>query len=90
MEALPGRLFAKSGSEGGYGLSLTEGGLGVSFKIEDGATRAMNPTVAAILDQLGVITPAATEALEAFRQPPILNHRKEKVGSIRPAFSLTS
>lgn len=90
MEALPGKLFAKSGSEGGYGLSLMEGGLGVAFKIEDGAVRALNPTVLAILEQLGVLTPAATAALAVFRQPPILNHRKEEVGRIRPAFNLTS
>ncbi len=89
MEALPGRLFAKSGSEGGYGLSLIEGGLGVAFKIEDGAIRALNPTVVAILGQLAVLPPAAKEALAAFKQPPILNHRKEEVGRIRPAFSLT-
>ena len=90
MEALAGKLFAKSGSEGGYGLSLMEGGLGVAFKIEDGAVRALNPTVVAILSQLGVLTPEAKAALAAFRQPPILNHRKEEVGRIQPAFSLTS
>jgi L-asparaginase II len=88
MEALPGRLFAKSGSEGGYGLSLTAGGLGVAFKIEDGAGRAMNPTVVAILEQLGVFTPAAAEALAAFRQPAILNHQKQEVGRITPIFQL--
>jgi L-asparaginase II len=87
---LPGRLFAKSGSEGGYALSLMEGGLGVAFKIEDGATRAMNPTVVAILEQLGVLTPPAATALANFREPPILNHRKEEVGRIRPVFTLKS
>jgi L-asparaginase II len=88
MEALPGTIFAKSGAEGGYGLSLVEGGLGVAFKIEDGSQRALNPTVVALLEQLGVLTPRAGEALSAFRQPPILNHRKEEVGRIQPAFSL--
>jgi L-asparaginase II len=81
MQALPGMLFAKSGAEGGYGLSLMEGGLGVAFKIEDGSQRALNPTVVAILEQLKVLTPAAQAALAAFRQPPILNHRKEEVGA---------
>jgi L-asparaginase II len=90
MEVLPGQLFAKSGSEGGYGLSLIQGGLGVAFKIEDGAVRALNPTVVAILEQLGVLTPEATAALAAFRQPLILNHRKEEVGRVKSAFSLTS
>ena len=88
MEALPGRLFAKSGSEGGYGLSLVAGGLGVAFKIEDGAVRALNPTVVAILEQLGVLTESAQKALAAFRQPLILNHRQEEVGRIRPVFQL--
>jgi L-asparaginase II len=85
---LPGKLFAKSGAEGGYGLSLTEGGLGVAFKIEDGSQRALNPTVVAILDQMGTLTAAAAEALAAFKEPPILNHRKEEVGRIRPVLAL--
>jgi L-asparaginase II len=88
MEALPERLFAKSGAEGGFALSLMEEGLGVAFKIEDGGQRALNPTVVAILEQLQVLTPSASEALAAFRQPPILNHRQEEVGRIRPAFTL--
>jgi L-asparaginase II len=88
MEALPGQIFAKSGAEGGYGLSLVAGGLGIAFKIEDGSQRALNPTVMAILEQLQALTPAAQTALAAFTQPPILNHRKEEVGRIRPAFVL--
>jgi L-asparaginase II len=88
MEALPGRVFAKSGAEGGFALSLAAEGLGVAFKIEDGGQRALNPTVVAILEQLEVLTPPASEALAAFRQPPILNHRREEVGQIRPAFNL--
>jgi L-asparaginase II len=88
MQALPGKIFAKSGAEGGYGLSLTAGNLGVAFKIEDGSQRALNPTVVAILDQLGGLSPAAAEALAAFRKPPILNHRKEEVGRMRPVFTL--
>ncbi len=88
MEALPGQLFAKSGAEGGYGLSLMAGGLGVAFKIDDGSQRALNPTVVAILEQLGALSPPAQNALAAFREPPILNHRQEEVGRIRPAFAL--
>jgi L-asparaginase II len=88
MEALPGQIFAKSGAEGGYGLSLVADGLGVAFKIEDGSQRALNPTVMAILDQLNVLTPAAQTALAAFKEPPILNHRKEEVGRIRPVLAL--
>jgi L-asparaginase II len=89
MEALPGKVFAKSGAEGGYALALTESGLGVAVKIEDGHQRALNPTVVGVLDQLGLLTPEPREKLAAYFQPAILNHRKEEVGRIREVFSLT-
>jgi L-asparaginase II len=89
MEALPGRVFAKSGAEGGYALALMDEGLGVAVKIEDGHQRALNPTIVALLEQLGLLSPEAREALAAYGQPPILNHRKQEVGRIHPAFSLT-
>ena len=88
MLALPGRVFAKSGAEGGYALALIKEGLGVAVKIEDGAARALNPTVVAVLEQMGLLSPEVQESLATYRQHPILNHRKEKVGQIRPVFSL--
>jgi L-asparaginase II len=88
MEALPGRVFAKAGSEGGYALGLTEGGLGVALKIEDGALRALNPAVVALLEQLDLLTPEARKDLAPYGQTPILNHRKEEVGQIRAVFQL--
>jgi hypothetical protein len=60
------------------------------LKIEDGGVRAMNPSVVALLEQLGLMTPEAGPALAPFREPAILNHRKEEVGRIRPVFSLKS
>ena len=88
MQALPGKIFAKAGSEGGYAFALIDGALGVALKIEDGGTRAVNPAVVALLEQLGAMTPAAEKALAAFREPAILNHRQEEVGRIRPVFKL--
>ncbi|MCL4504343.1 MAG: asparaginase [Deltaproteobacteria bacterium] len=88
MQALPGKIFAKAGSEGGYAFCLIEGAIGVAMKIEDGAVRAVYPGIVAILEQMGVMTPAAEKALAPFREPPILNHRKEEVGRIRPVFKL--
>jgi len=88
MLALPGRIFAKSGAEGGYALALIKEGLGVAVKIEDGQARALNPTVVAVLDQMGFLSPPAREALQTYGQTPILNHRQEEVGQIRPVFSL--
>jgi len=88
MQALPGKIFAKSGSEGGYALSLVDRGLGVALKIEDGGVRAMNPGISAVLEQLLDLPEVAVKALAPFREPVILNHRKEEVGRIKPVFQL--
>ena len=88
MEALPGKIFAKSGAEGGYGLSLTEGGLGVAFKIEDGSQRALNPTVVAILDQMGVLTPRPQQPWPlSGSRPSSITAKKKWAGSGRPLAS---
>ncbi len=88
MQVLPGLVFAKTGAEGGYALSLADRGLGVVFKIEDGASRAINPTVVEILSQLGVLTPPAQERLAAYVRPPVLNHLKQEVGHLQAVFHL--
>jgi L-asparaginase II len=93
MLALPEQVFAKSGAEGGYALALPGaggegGGLGVALKIEDGASRPLNPTVVAILEQLGALTPPAREALARYAATPIRNHRREEVGGIRAVLAL--
>jgi L-asparaginase II len=88
MQALPGKIFAKAGSEGGYAFCLLDGARGVALKIEDGAVRAVNPSVVELLAQLGLLTPEAEKALAPFREPVILNHRKEEVGRIRTVFKL--
>jgi L-asparaginase II len=48
-----GRVFAKMGAEGVYGLWIPESGLGIAVKCEDGATRGSEAAVAAILGSLG-------------------------------------
>ena len=49
MAAAPGRVFAKTGAEGVYCGAIPELGLGLALKAEDGATRAAESAVAAIL-----------------------------------------
>jgi L-asparaginase II len=88
MLALPGAVFAKSGAEGGYALSLVKEGLGVAIKIEDGHPRALNPTVVTVLEQLGLLTDTARKALAPHVHPAIRNHRLEVVGEVRAAFVL--
>ena len=59
----------------------------MAFKIEDGSQRALNPTVVAILDQMGGLTHGRSRP-GRLTEPPILNHRREEVGRIMPAFTL--
>lgn len=55
MRACEGRAAVKTGAEGVYVAILPDLGLGVALKIEDGATRASEATIAAILVRLGVL-----------------------------------
>lgn len=88
MNTLPGRLFAKTGAEGGFALALKEEGLGVAVKIEDGSSRPLNPAIIQVLDQLGLLSSEARESLKSYWQPTMTNHRKQEVGFIRPVFAL--
>jgi len=89
MRALPGRVFAKTGAEGGFALALAQEGLGVALKIEDGASRALGPAIIETLHQLGLLTPMAQEALTPQWRPVLQNHQEQTVGEIKPAFALT-
>jgi L-asparaginase II len=89
MQALPGRVFAKTGAEGGFALALAEEGLGVALKIEDGASRPLGPAIIEVLQQLGALPAEAQTALEPQWRPVIRNHQKQEVGQLRPAFTLS-
>ena len=86
MQALPGLVFAKTGAEGGFGLALAEEKLGVALKIEDGSSRALGPAIIEVLQQLGLLTPEAREALAPRWRPVIRNHRQQEVGRLCPGF----
>ena len=83
MPAMQGRAAVKTGADGVFVAILPERGLGVALKIEDGATRASESAIAAILVRLGVLDrahPAAHRRLD----PPILSRRGFPAGAIRP------
>lgn len=48
-----GRVFAKMGAEGVYGVWIPRDGLGIAVKCEDGATRGAEVALASILGELG-------------------------------------
>ena len=52
MQAAPGRIFVKTGAEGVYCAAVPELGLGIALKCDDGAGRAAEAMVAAVLAKL--------------------------------------
>ena len=85
MRAAARRAAVKTGAEGVYAGIIPERGLGIALKIDDGATRAAETTIAAILDKLGMLGDGAREFLQA----PVLNTRGAIVGERRPAPALS-
>lgn len=88
MRTLPGKVFAKTGAEGGYALSIIDKGLGVGIKIEDGNNRVLLPVVIETLNQLGLLHEKEFENLAPYIRPPILNYHQEVVGIIETVFKL--
>ncbi|SFQ95354.1 asparaginase [Poseidonocella sedimentorum] len=87
MRAAPGAVLAKTGAEGVYLAALPNAGLGIGLKIEDGATRASECAVAALLARLGALDPEHP-AVQSLLSPAIHNQRGDAVGAIRPAAAL--
>jgi L-asparaginase II len=81
------RAFVKTGAEGVYCAALPEQGLGIAVKCDDGAGRAAEVMIAAMLKRY---LPASldTLTLEPFVHPTLRNWNGTAVGAIRPAEAL--
>jgi L-asparaginase II len=85
IEVLRGRALVKSGAEGVACACLPELGLGVAVKADDGAGRASNVIMAAVLQRLEVVGPAEVDILAPYLAPKVRNRAGLDVGEIRPA-----
>lgn len=87
MRACNGRVATKAGAEAFYAAIVPEAGLGMALKIDDGAGRAAETVIAALLDKLGLLSDdkAAHELVHA----PVLNTRNDIVGKRQPATVIT-
>ncbi len=86
MQAFGERLFCKIGAEGVYCAALPELGLGVALKIDDGAARAAEGTMAAVAQALLRTEDAV---LRGYSHLVLRNWRGTEVGALRPAFRLS-
>jgi len=82
MEAVP-RLFVKTGAEGVYCAAIPHARLGVALKIDDGAARAAEVAIAAVLSGLDVWTEEEKAVLDGFRHHGLQNRRNFDIGEVR-------
>lgn len=87
MRAALEPVALKTGAEGYFIAILPRRGLGVAVKAADGATRAAECAIAAVLVRLGVLDPANPE-VSAFLTPVVTNWDRLEVGRITPAQEL--
>ncbi len=85
MTALGARVFTKSGAEGVHCAALPELGLGIAVKCDDGAGRAADVALAALVRRLLDLDPAT---MAPFTHPALTNWNGITVGGLRPAAAL--
>jgi L-asparaginase II len=89
MQAAPGRIFVKGGAEGVYCAALPELGLGIALKCDDGAGRAAEAMVAAVIAKLLHADEALATKLIKLANAPIESRIGAKVGALRPTAALS-
>jgi L-asparaginase II len=84
------RAFVKTGAEGVFCAALPELGYGVALKCDDGATRAAELMMAAVIAFILPLSDAEELALRRFVEPPLVNWNGIRTGSLRPVPELAS
>lgn len=85
MQAGHRRVFVKVGAEGVYCAAIPELGLGLALKCDDGAGRAAETMIAALLSTLFAAGDDLSAAFAALGRQPVLTRRSAEVGAVRPA-----
>jgi len=79
------RVFVKTGAEGVFCACLPELGYGVALKCDDGATRAAEVMMAAVIARLLPLSDSENAALQPFLAPVQKNWNGIEVGRLRAA-----
>jgi L-asparaginase II len=88
MEHFRTRVFAKTGAEGVFCGALPELGLGIAIKCDDGASRAAEVMMAAVVAHLLPLSDADRAVLDRFVNPKLRNWNGIEVGELRPTSEL--
>jgi len=82
MALFGARVFVKTGAEGVYCGALPEQGLGIAIKCDDGAGRAAQAIMAALIARFLPLEPAQHAALMPFMQAVLRNWNGSEVGKV--------
>ncbi|RWF33112.1 MAG: asparaginase [Mesorhizobium sp.] len=88
MQAAPGRIFVKTGAEGVYCAAVPELGLGIALKCDDGAGRAAEVMIAAVLARLLRGDEGLAAKLMELAHRLVESRIGAKVGTLRPTAAL--
>jgi L-asparaginase II len=88
MQLFGPRVFIKTGAEGVYCGALPEQGLGVAIKCDDGAGRAAQVVMAALIARFLPMSDTERAALVRFLRPTLRNWNGFEVGALRPTAAL--
>ena len=88
MELFGERVCCKIGAEGVYCAALPELGLGVALKIDDGAVRAAEAAMAAVIEGLLALDDAQATLVRGYSELPLRNWEGVDVGAVRAAEAL--
>jgi L-asparaginase II len=88
MELFGARVFVKTGAEGVYCGALPEQGLGIVVKCDDGAGRASQVIMAAMIARFLPLSAAEQVALGPHLRPVLRNWNSIEVGALRPTDAL--
>lgn len=85
MAAAGEAIFVKTGAEGVFCAALPEFGLGIALKCDDGAPRASQMMMTAVLRRIGALDDGLADRLDALVTVPIENCNGNPVGEVRPS-----
>jgi L-asparaginase II len=89
MKRFRARVLAKTGAEGVFCGALPEQGIGIALKCDDGATRAAEVAMAAMVARFLPVSDDERAALDRFVRPALRNWNGIEVGGLRPAEALS-
>jgi len=81
-----GKFVLKTGAEGMYAAAIPARGLGIAIKIDDGAARAAEVAMAALLIRYAGLDEGQIAAFQPLLKPTIPNVAGREVGRITPSF----